>query len=265
MAETTKTQLQVNFSDMLNDKLCEVSEALPKQFNRPRFVQNCLSVLNDKPELAQINKAQLVSGLLRGAYLGVDFMQNECYLVPYGNSVQFQLSYKGSVKFVKRYSIRKVKDIYAKVVRKGDEFTEKIVDGQPTIDFQPLPFNGDEIIGAFAVVLYEDGGMEYETMSAKDINDVRSNYSKACNSKAWKSSWDEMGKKTVLRRLCKHIECDFESTEMFNAWEDGSDFDANAKRETSEIVSDPFAQPEPIDVEAEVVDMADEDLPEFMR
>ena len=74
-----------------------------------------------------------------------------------------------------------------------------------------MPFNGEEIIGAFAVVLYQDGGMSYETMSVADINSVRNNYSKASQSKAWKNSFDEMCKKTVLRRLCKHIETDFES------------------------------------------------------
>ena len=146
-------------------------------------------------------------------------------MIPYGNSVQFQTDYKGEVKFTKKYSVRKIKDIYAKVVREGDEFTEEIVDGQPSIDFKPQPFNDGEIKGAFAVVLYQDGGMAYEAMSLNDINAVRNNYSKASQSKAWKNSFDEMCKKTVLRRLCKHIDTDFESVEAHTAWEDGSGMD----------------------------------------
>lgn len=215
----------VKFSDQLTDKLVAVESALPKDFNRERFVQNCLAVMNETPQLAKINPAQTIQGLLKGAYLGLDFLNRECYLIPYGNSVQFQTDYKGEVKFVKKYSIRKIKDIYAKVVRAGDEFVEEIVDGQPSIDFKPLPFNDAEIIGAFAIVLYQDGGMSYEVMSVKDINAVRNNYSKASQSKAWKNSFDEMCKKTVLRRLCKHIETDFESIEAHGAWEDGSGMD----------------------------------------
>lgn len=247
------------FSESLTDKLISVESALPKDFNRERFVQNCLAVMNETPQLAKISPAQTIQGLLKGAYLGLDFMNRECYLIPYGNSVQFQTDYKGEVKFTKKYSVRRIKDIYAKVVRKGDEFTEEIVDGKPSIDFKPLPFNGDEIIGAFAVVLYNDGGMSYETMSVADINSVRNNYSKASQSKAWKNSFDEMCKKTVLRRLCKHIETDFESVEAHSAWDDGAGMDfstpttpVNDREEVVDVFEDVAGNVEEI-ADAEVI------------
>ena len=215
-------EVAVKFSTQLSDKLASVEEALPKDFNRERFVQNCLAVMNETPQLAKINPAQVIQGLLKGAYLGLDFLNRECYLIPYGNTVQFQTDYKGEVKFIKKYSVRKIKEVYAKVVRQGDEFVEKITDGLPSIDFKPLPFNDGDIIGAFAVVLYQDGGMVYETMSIKDIQSVRNNYSKASQSKAWKYSLDQMCIKTCLRRLAKHVSTDFESVEAHGAWEDGS-------------------------------------------
>lgn len=218
-------EVAVKFSEQLTDKLVSVETALPKDFNRERFIQNCLAVMNDTPQLVKINPAHTIQGLLKGAYLGLDFLKRECYLIPYGTSVQFQTDYKGEVKFTKKYAVRKIKEIYAKVVRQGDEFTEEIIDGKPSIDFRPQAFNDGDIIGAFAVVLYQDGGMAYETMSIKDINSVRNNYSKASQSKAWKNSLDEMCKKTVLRRLCKHIDTDFESIEAQHAWEDGSGMD----------------------------------------
>ena len=210
------------FEDLLTDKLQMVSNALPKDMNKERFVQNCMCVFNEKPELKAINKTDLLMGLLKGAYLGLDFMNKECYLIPYSGTVQFQTDYKGECKFVKRYSIRKIRDIYAKVVREGDSFEEAVIDSVPVINFRPKPFNSADIVGAFAVVLYEDGGMDYETMSVKDIQSVRNNYSKASQSKAWKYSFDEMAKKTVLRRLCKHIETDFETAEARQAWAEGS-------------------------------------------
>ena len=250
------------FSDQLSDKLISVESALPKDFNRERFVQNCLAVMNENPQLAKINPAQTIQGLLKGAYLGLDFMKRECYLIPYGTSVQFQTDYKGEVKFIKKYAIRKIQDVYAKVVRKGDEFTEEIRDGHPTIDFKPLPFNDDEIMGAFAVVLYQDGGMAYETMSVKDINSVRNNYSKASQSKAWKYSFDQMCIKTVLRRLAKHIETDFESVEAHGAWEDGSGMDfaapvapVNDKEEVIDVFEDVSGN---VEITTPVVESAEE-------
>lgn len=248
-------EVQVKFSDQLSDKLISVEKALPKDFNQERFIQNCLAVANEKPELMKVNRAEVIQGLVKGAYLGLDFSRKECYLIPYGNTVQFQTDYKGEKKFVKRYSIRPIKDIYAKVVRDGDWFEEKVIDGHPSIDFKPLPFNGGEILGVFAVVLYEDGGMEYEVMSKKDINDVRNNYSKAANSKAWKNSWDEMAKKTVLRRLCKHIETDFESVEAQKAWDEGGDMHVNNRQNNPEEVVDAFAPSEVEGIEVEEIEV----------
>ena len=238
------------FSESLTDKLTSVSAALPRDFNRERFVQNCLAVMNENPQLAKINRAQVIQGLLKGAYLGLDFMSGEAYLIPYGSSVSFQTSYRGECKFVRKYAVRPVKDIYAKVVRVGDEFSEEIVDGHPTINFKPIPFSNAEIAGSFAVVLYKDGGMSYEAMSVEDINSVRDSYSKASQSKAWKASFAEMAKKVVLRRLCKHIETDFESTEALNAWQDGSGMEF-----TNTITA--REQDDPVDVFAEEV-VADE-------
>lgn len=237
-------EVEARFSDQLNDKLLSVESALPKDFNRERFVQNCLAVLNENPALAQINKAEMIQGLLKGAYLGLDFINRECYLIPYGKTVQFQTDYKGEIKFTKKYSTRRIIDIYAKVVREGDRFTEEIINGRPTIDFKPIPFNSADTIGAFAVALFKDGGMLYEVMSVDDINAVRNNYSKASQSKAWKSSYEEMAKKTVLRRLCKHIDKSFETIEAHAAWEDGSgmDFDGpTAPVNNREEVIDVFA------------------------
>lgn len=260
MAEQ-KNEVVVSFSEKLTDRLVAVEQALPKNFNRDRFVQNCLAVMNEKPELASINKNEVIQGLLKAAYLGLDFMRKECYLIPYGKSVQFQTDYKGDCKFVKRYSIRPILDIFAKVVREGDFFEEAIVENQPVINFKPVPFNNGNIVGAFAVVLYKDGGMEYESMSLADIQNVRNNYSKASQSKAWKCSFDEMAKKTVLRRLCKHIETDFETVEAHMAWDEGSgmEFGNTTKIKNPDEVVDVFEINEEDSIEVrEIVDDIEE-------
>ena len=255
-------EVAATFSEQLSGKLELAKKALPCDFNKERFVQNALAVCNANKDLMKVNKAEVIQGLMKGAFLGLDFMNKECYLIPYGNTVQFQTDYKGEVKFVKRYSIRKIKDIYAKVVRKGDHFEEKIENGLPTIDFKPVPFSDEEIIGAFAVCIYEDGGIDYETMSKEDINSVRNNYSKASQSKAWKNSFDEMSKKTVLRRLCKHIETDFNSVEAHNAWEESSGMeftDNNVPKSNPEEVVDAFNNDEPEIVVTEIpADMEEE-------
>lgn len=255
------------FEDGLRNQLQTVVDALPKDFNKERFVQNCMAVFEEKPELKQINRLSLMSGLLKGAYLGLDFMNKECYLIQYGNSVQFQTDYKGEIKFVKRYSIRPIHEIYAKIVREGDYFEEKIIDGRPSIDFKPQPLNSGKIMGAFAVALFKDGGMQYETMTVEDIQSVRNNYSRASQSKAWKCSFDEMAKKTVLRRLCKHIETDFESVEARQAWDEGSDMQVVRKNSNPDEVIDAFAQSEIDDIQLHEIneDILDAPMPDAFK
>lgn len=220
------------FSGALTAKLDSVSDALPKDFNKARFVQNVVALINENPALQKYPKAQLVAGSMRAAYLGLDFMSKECYLIPYGNQLNYQTDYRGAVKLAKKYSIRPIKDIYAKLIREGDEFEEAIVNGEQTINFKPKFLNDGNIIGAFAVVIYTDGGMSYDVMSLADLENTRK-ASKASNSPAWKNFTGEMYKKTVLHRLCKHIEIDFENPTQTSAFNS----DMEIETDTEQVVA----------------------------
>ena len=273
MAENTqiveKKENNSNFSIVLADKLDSVSDALPKDFNKARFVQNALALVNENPNIAKYGQQKIMAGLLKGAYLGLDFYSKECYLVPYGNDLNYQTDYRGAKKLAKKYSIRPIKDIYAKLVHEGDLFEEKIIGGEQSFDFKPKPFNDGKIIGAFAVVLYTDGGMAYDTMSLADLENTRK-ASKASNSPAWKNFTGEMYKKTVLHRLCKHIELDFENPTQQNMFLSGMEIETDQQK----IVENEIAEnansvdfPEDVVVESKVVEESDGQvtMPEFMQ
>lgn len=220
------TQL-VSIHDNLNKLLESKQEALPKNFNQTRFLQNCMTVLQDTKGIEQCDATSVARTMLKGAFLGLDFFNKECYAIVYGGNVQFQTDYKGEIKLAKKYATNPIKDIFAKVVRVGDEFSEEIIAGQQTVNFKPLPFNNGEIMGAFAVVLYKDGSMMYDTMSKEDIENTRMTYSKQPKGKTWEKSTGEMYKKTVLRRLLKYIDIHFDTVQQKEAFEDASDMDFN--------------------------------------
>ena len=191
--------------------LPSISDALPADFNKARFIQNAVALYNEDEKLRKIPQARLVPGLLKGAYLGLDFFNKECYLIPYGSDLQFQVDYKGMQKLVKKYSVRPVSEIYARIVREGDEFSEEVKDNDPVVNFKPKPFNDGKIIGAFAICQYKDGGSKVEVMSREQL-DAAKRMSKAQTGNAWKFFSEEMYKKTVIRRLCKGIPLEFENT-----------------------------------------------------
>ncbi|MNH86351.1 recombination and repair protein RecT [compost metagenome] len=226
-------------------------EAMPTNFNKTRFLQNCMTVLQDTKGIEQCDATSVARTMLKGAFLGLDFFNKECYAIVYGGSVQFQTDYKGEKKLAKKYSVRPVMDIYAKLVREGDDFREEVKDGQQTIQFVPKPFNDGQILGAFAVALFTDGGMVYEVMTTAEIEKTRKDYSKQANGQAWTKSPGEMYKKTVLRRLCKNIELDFDTIEQAQAFEESSDFDMN--KEAKPAQQSPL-NPTVIDAEYEEVE-----------
>lgn len=231
----------VPFSKQLTESLVEVQTALPNNFNVTRFVQNSIALLNDNEMLAkyarQYGTENIKVGLMKGAYLGLDAMNKEFYLIPYQNQLQFMVDYKGNVKLAKKYSIRPIKDIYAKLVREGDVFEEEIVNGEPTVNFKPMPFNDGEIVGAFAVCLFQDGGMIYDSMSLKDLENTRS-ASKAKNSPAYTRFLGEMYKKTVLHRLCKHIELEFDNPKQIEYFGEDMRIETDPKKIADSEIED---------------------------
>lgn len=242
------------FSVALTEQLDSINDALPNGFNKTRFVTNALALLNDNADLAKYSKQQLVMGLIKGATLGLDFFSKECYLVPYGSKLNYQTSYTGAVKLAKKYSIRKIKDIYAKIVREGDGFEESIVNGEQTINFKPKAFNNGAVIGAFAVCQFEDGGIQIDTMSLAELENTRK-HSKASNSPAWKDFTQEMYKKTVIKRLCKHIEIDFENIEQSRIFAEETEIETDPREQAKQIIEENQEVEEFIDTEA--VDVSD--------
>lgn len=241
MADNTQLAKKQTFSEALTVALNNAKDALPEGFNITRFALNSVALLNENEQLAKFAKengtGQIKAGMMKAAYLGVDFMQKEAYLIPYGKTLTFMLDYRGNIKLCKRYSTRPIKDIYAKVVREGDQLIEKISEGKPSIDFIPKPFNDGKIIGAFAVVLFEDGGMDYDVMSLTELENTRKS-SKMPNGAAWKNFTGEMYKKTVLHRLCKHIDISFDLPEQMKYFNEDMEIETDVKAQVENEIAE---------------------------
>jgi len=258
MSEKNEVALKQTFDVALMDKLTSIEEALPKNFNKQRFVQESISVLKDRPELANLlktpqGKMQVMSGLLKGANLDLSFSNKEAHLIVYGNSVQFIPDFRGSRKLVKKYSIKPVDDVDSFLVREGDKLDVKIVGGVKTFDYEPIPMNNGQIVGAFAYVRYSDGTVKWEMMNLDELEAAR-NQSKAKNSPAWKNFLGEMYRKTVLHRLCKNVDLDFENSNQRDLFMSGNEIETNNKIMKPKA-DNPFTEEaEDIVVESEVIE-----------
>lgn len=241
----------------LKNELTTDRTSLPKDLNIERFANNALAVLNGNENLQKFykenGKSQIVAGLMKGAYLGLDFMSQEAYLVPFGKTLNFMKSYTGAIKLCKKYSIRPLKDIYAKLVREGDEYSIEIINNEPKITFKPLPFNDGAIKGAFAVALFTDGGIQYEEMSLKELEKVRS-CSKQKSGTVWQMWTNQMYLKTILHRLCKKIEIDFDNAEQQKYFNEEMEIETDVKAQAANDIAE----------NANKADLDDEDIIEVV-
>lgn len=254
-----KNQFQLIASN-LKVLLEKKDQAIPKDLNQARFLENCMTVLIETRDIEKCDPGSVARTCLKGALLGLDFSRKECYAIPYAGKLNFQTDYKGEIKLAKKYSTQGIKDIYAKCVRQGDEFFSGIVEGKQVINFKPQAFNNGEIVGVFAVVLFNDGSMLYETMSVDQVNDVKNHYSKQANVGMWKHSWDQAAQKTVIRRLLKLVTLDFENPEQQKAFNEGGDMreDIETEPQIDDPFSDELSAPKRVEMEeAAVTDAAE--------
>lgn len=95
---TKDTNYLVAVHKGLDESLEKQVAALPEKFNKQRFLQNCMTVLQDgQADFSKCEAPTVVRTLLKGAFLGLDFFNGECYAIPYGNQCQFQTDYKGEI------------------------------------------------------------------------------------------------------------------------------------------------------------------------
>lgn len=228
-AVSNANQFTKRVSEILDAILKKKVAALPKSLNTERFELNCVQMMQDamkdyntKEKWMKCDPTSVAMTLSKAAFLDLDFFNGEAYAIPYGTNVQFQTDYKGEVKLIKKYSRNPIRDVYAKLVREGDVFEVSIIDGVQHLTYKPDPFSKKDIIGAFAVIYYKDGSMIFDTMGVDEIEHIRQTYSKAAKSPAWQNSYGEMCKKTVLRRICKMVDLDF-NVDQIRAFNEGGD------------------------------------------
>ena len=195
--------------------------ALPKDLNKSRFALNAVAFLKGaNSAVMECGQQQIISCLMQGATLGLDFMAKDCYAVPYKGKLEFMTSPTGDIKLVKRYAKRPVKEIDAKLVREGDDFKYTCHNGEYSFTYSPKPFSKEPIIGAFAWVEYVDGGMLLDVLDKEELDAARSQ-SRASNSPAWTKFTTEMYRKVAIHRVCKKVTKDFETAQQQEIFDNG--------------------------------------------
>jgi len=157
---------------------------------------------------------------------------------------QFQLGYKGLLDLV--YRSGDVSSIQAQVVYEGDEFDYSF-GLEPTLRHVPAKRDRGEATHVYAVFKTKDGGYGFEVMSMEDVKAHARRYSKSFGSGPWQTNFEEMAKKTVLKRCLKYAPM---KTEFFRGLSRDETISTEIAEDMTEVVAE---YPEEAPEEAAVV------------
>lgn len=185
----------------------EIAKALPTVITPERFTRMVLSAISVNPKLAECSPKSFLGAMMTAAQLGVEpnTALGQAYLIPFKNhgvmECQFQLGYKGLIDLA--YRSGEVSIIQAHVVYANDEFTYEL-GLDPQLKHIPATKDRGEPVAYYAMFKTKDGGYGFEVMSIDDVQAHARRYSKSFGNGPWQTNFDEMAKKTVLKRVLKY-------------------------------------------------------------
>lgn len=211
------TDMVINnaFIDGLSKQLqkkCEYGLSFPDDYNVANALTGAYLVLKEttdksgKPILETCSQVSIANALMDMCVLGLNVQRKQGYFIAYGGKCQFQRSYFGNITIARRFGL---KDIHAEVIYEGDNFVYHIEDGNKILDKHEqniMNIDNDKIIGAYAVVIMQDGTKMLEVMNMKQIKQSwQQGYGYKEGSGTHSKFTDQMAKKTVINRALKGI------------------------------------------------------------
>lgn len=173
-----------------------------------RFTRIVLTTLSSNRQLQQCKPETFLGAMMQAAQLGVEpnTPLGQAYLIPYRNhgqlECQFELGYKGYLSLFYRSG---GKDLQAHEVYENDTF-EFEFGLEPKLRHAPAMKDRGQVIAYYAVWRTKDGGYGFDVMSVEDIRAHMHKFSKAAEKgfSPWTTNFDEMAKKTVIKKALKY-------------------------------------------------------------
>jgi recombination protein RecT len=209
IANTTPTDgASLSVFGFLSKHKDQIAAALPRHITADRMARIALTELRKTPDLLKCDPKALFGAIIQCAQLGLEpgGALGHVWILPYKNrkenrtEPQVIIGYRGMIDLARRSG--QIVSISARVVRKGDFFRFSYGLNE-TLLHKPAeeePADGAEsITHAYAVAKLRDGGVQFEVVTARELNRVAKDFG------PWVDHPEEMAKKTAIRRLFKYL------------------------------------------------------------
>ncbi|MCA9244456.1 MAG: recombinase RecT [Phycisphaerales bacterium] len=201
---TTQAQKEPNLSQELEILKPEIEKVLPTHVSSDKFMRVVMTAISQTPELYRADRRSLLTSCVKAATDGLVPDGREAALVMFGNKATYMPMTAGILKKVRNSG--ELLSLMSNVVYEKDEFEYFVDDIGEHVLHKPnmLVDSRGNMLAVYAVAKTKDGGVYVEVMSRSQVEQVR-NVSRAKNNGPWKDWYDEMARKTVIRRLAKRL------------------------------------------------------------
>jgi len=182
------------------DKMkAQFAAALPAHLTADRFCRVAITALTRTPKLQECTQQSLFKCLLDLSAMGLEPDGRRAHLIPYGKECTLIVDWKGLVELAKRSG--EVATWKAETVKEHDEFEWINGDIRHSVNWRQ---DRGKLQCVYSIVKTASGDIDTEVMTLEEVKAIQSR-SKAGNSGPWKTDFEEMAKKTVLRRHSKRL------------------------------------------------------------
>lgn len=231
---TTQIQKQDQYQTIkaaLEKNKQAMAEVIPSYLSPDRLLSLALLSIRKTPALQECPISTLLGCVVEASRLGLELggSLGQAYLVPFKEKgqpmAQMIIGYRGFMELMRRSG--DVSSIRAVIVHQRDHFTlreglEQVIDHVPYLEGDPGPMRFVYAVAKFS----RSGDYQAIFMTKAEVDTVRAR-SRAGASGPWSTDYEEMAKKTAVRRLAKLMPLTVEAAEAIER-DDESNYDVDS-------------------------------------
>lgn len=202
--ETNVTTQPQSIQSLMNSPvvLGKINSCLGSEKKASAFASSVISIATGSQQLRNCNPMTILGSAMVAATLDLSIVPTLglAYIVPYKGQCQFQLGYKGLIELAERSG--QFKNIIDEVVYEGQLISKNKFTGEYVFDEDAK--TSDKVIGYMARFDLINGFSKTIYWSIEEVEAHAKKFSQAYRSgynSPWKSDFDAMARKTVLKAL----------------------------------------------------------------
>jgi recombination protein RecT len=188
-----------------------IQQILPEHMKAEMIIKQALASVMRDPLLLKCTPASILTAVIKAAELGLSPSSalGSAYLIPFNNhrkncyECQMIPGYKGLIDLAKRSG--DISSIEARAVHANEKFKIQFGTEQCIIHEPVLSGEAGEFLGVYAIARTStNNSVLMEWMTKAEVNAIRAR-SKTSNNGPWKTDYEQMARKTIIRRIINYL------------------------------------------------------------